>query len=67
MEEFEIVLNEDRETVNKIVYLLNKNEGYCPCSVSKNENTQCKCKEFRESKEEGYCHCKLYYKRKLNK
>lgn len=37
-----------------------KNGGYCPCSLIKNEDTKCMCKEFRESTELGECHCGLY-------
>jgi hypothetical protein len=37
------------------------NDGYCPCRVSKNEDTKCMCKEFREQ-ESGVCHCGLYEK-----
>lgn len=40
------------------------NDGYCLCRVSKNSDTKCMCKEFRESTEGGYCHCELYYKTK---
>ena len=36
---------------------------YCPCSLVRDENTVCMCKEFREM-EEGTCHCQLYVKTK---
>lgn len=32
---------------------------YCPCSLIRDEDTVCMCKEFREM-EEGTCHCQLY-------
>lgn len=42
---------------------LKENDGYCPCSIIRNEDTKCMCKEFRESKIlAGTCHCGLYYK-----
>lgn len=36
---------------------------YCPCSLVRDEDTVCMCKEFREM-EEGICHCQLYIKTK---
>lgn len=36
---------------------------YCPCSILKNADTKCMCKEFREM-DEGMCHCGLYIKTK---
>lgn len=36
---------------------------YCPCSLIRDEDTVCMCKEFREM-EEGTCHCQLYVKTK---
>lgn len=34
---------------------------YCPCSLVRDDDTVCMCKEFREM-EEGMCHCQLYIK-----
>lgn len=36
---------------------------YCPCSLVREDDTVCMCKEFREM-EEGTCHCQLYVKTK---
>lgn len=36
---------------------------YCPCSLVRDDDTVCMCKEFREM-EEGICHCQLYIKTK---
>ena len=36
---------------------------YCPCSLVRDEDTVCMCKEFREM-EEGTFHCQLYVKTK---
>lgn len=50
-------------TVNHdVAALVQQNEGYCPCSVFKNPDTKCICKEFREQKEPGLCHCGRYEK-----
>lgn len=37
--------------------LVEKNGGYCPCAIVKNEDTKCMCKEFKEQKTAGVCHC----------
>lgn len=41
-----------------------ENQGYCPCAVFKNDDTECMCKEFREQETPGTCHCGLYEKYK---
>lgn len=56
-----ITYNQDKQIVDKILDTLDKNNGYCPCKLEKNNDTKCMCKEFREQKE-GYCHCGLYIK-----
>ena len=56
-----IAYNQDKQIVDKILDALDKNNGYCPCKLEKNNDTKCMCKEFREKKE-GYCHCGLYIK-----
>lgn len=56
-----ISLNPDKEYVKEIKDQLKANSGYCPCSLVKNADTKCMCKEFREM-DEGMCHCGLYIK-----
>ena len=56
-----ITYNQNKQIVDKILDALDKNNGYCPCKLEKNNDTKCMCKEFREQKE-GYCHCGLYIK-----
>lgn len=46
----------------QIKELVEKNNGYCPCTVLKNEDTKCMCKEFREQTESGVCHCGRFLK-----
>ena len=58
----EIHVNPDKDYVKEIRDKLKANGGYCPCRLSKNEDTKCICKEFREQEEDGYCHCGLYFK-----
>jgi len=38
------------------------NDGYCPCMVSRNADTKCMCREFREQEEPGPCHCGRFEK-----
>ena len=40
---------------------LKDNDGYCPCAISRNEDTKCMCRDFREMRE-GTCPCGLYRK-----
>ena len=58
-----IKLNPNKDIVRKIKEKIKENNGYCPCTLNKNEDTKCICKKFKEQ-EEGYCHCGLYFKRK---
>lgn len=61
-----IKLNENKDVVKMLKDKMKENGGYCPCRLTKNEDTKCICKEFREQIDdpnfEGYCHCMLYYK-----
>jgi ferredoxin-thioredoxin reductase catalytic subunit len=52
---------DDKELVEAIRQQLKENGGYCPCRISKTDDTKCMCKEFREQ-EIGICHCGLYEK-----
>lgn len=56
-----IIKNPDTEYVAEMKKKLKENSGYCPCSILRNADTKCMCKEFREQKE-GMCHCGLYIK-----
>lgn len=58
-----IRMTDNLELAEEIRLQLKANDGYCPCSVLKNKDTKCLCKEFREM-EEGTCHCGLYVKTK---
>ena len=56
-----ININPDKEFVNDMRKALKENNGFCPCSLERNEDTKCMCKEFREMAS-GTCHCGLYTK-----
>lgn len=51
---------------NDICEALEKNNGYCPCSIKKNKTTKCMCLDFRLKLDDpdwyGKCHCGLYEK-----
>ena len=51
-----------REVEPSIKVLVDRNEGYCPCAVIKNQDTKCVCKQFREQTVPGLCHCGRYEK-----
>ena len=61
-------LNHDRAVVEKLLAVLEKKGGYCPCRLKKIPENMCICEEFRQQiadpEFEGYCHCQLYYKEK---
>lgn len=59
------MINRDKEVVKDIKELINKNGGFCPCKIEKNEDTKCICKEFIEQEHTGYCNCGLYYKEEV--
>ena len=63
-----IRLNPDKNIVKTVKDGLKAKDGYYPCSVGKDPDNKCMCKEFREQIAdpdfEGYCHCMLYYKEK---
>lgn len=56
-----ITVNTDKELVAIIREKLKANDGYCPCRLTKSDDTKCICKEFLEQ-EDGMCHCGLYIK-----
>lgn len=56
-----IKLNPDKDHVRSIKERLEANGGYCPCTLVKNEDAKCMCKEFREL-DNGMCHCGLFIK-----
>lgn len=50
-------LTDDKKIIGLILTGLKKKNGYCPCSLIKDKDHLCPCKEYRET---GNCHCKLY-------
>lgn len=58
-----IIQNPDDEYVKEMRKSLKDNDNYCPCSLLRNKDTKCMCKEFRDQvdrNEPGFCHCGLY-------
>lgn len=56
-----VKLTENRELEETIKQKLKENEGYCPCSLIKDESSKCMCKNVKEQKS-GECHCELNVK-----
>ena len=56
-----IKTNPNREIVDSVRAALKENGGYCPCSLVKDEDHKCMCKDFIE---QGLrpCHWELYVK-----
>ena len=57
-----IKFSDNKELVSEIKQKLKESGGYCPCRLTKNDDTKCPCKEFREQTEVGECHCGLLQK-----
>lgn len=58
-----IIKNPNKEKYDEVTKAVEKNDGYCPCLIAKNEDTKCICKDFRISVENGYigrCRCGRY-------
>lgn len=58
-----VVTNQDKDFVKEFREKLKENDGFCPCSLVKNEDTKCMCKSFREQIANGVigeCCCGLY-------
>ena len=62
MNKLKIFKNPNKERYEEIDKAVKDNNGYCPCSIIKNQDTRCPCKEFREQDCEGECHCGKYVK-----
>lgn len=59
----EIKINPNQEETKSILEKIKANNGYCICSLVKNAETRCMCKDFLEQQQDGWCHCGLYYKK----
>lgn len=57
-----IVVTEDKEHAASIIEGLKRKGGHCPCMLEKNEDTKCRCKEFREMPAPCTCLCGLFKK-----
>lgn len=58
-----VIQNPDKETARLVLQKIKENNGYCPCSLLKTDETKCMCKDFRDRisrGEVGECHCGLY-------
>ena len=59
---FDIKQNPNEEELKEIIEAVDANEGYCPCALTKEDDTKCMCKVFRDSQDTDFCHCGRFYK-----
>lgn len=53
-----MVLNPDKEIVDRIINRIYLNNGNCPCQVAEvGKDTKCPCPDFLEHRK---CHCSLF-------
>ena len=57
-----ITKNPDNDFIKEVRKQIKDNNGYCPCSLIKDEDHRCMCKEFRDMQRSGMCTCGLYVK-----
>lgn len=57
-----IIENPDTEFAKEIRRELKGNNGFCPSAMSRDKDTKCMCRDFREQTEAGPCNCGLYIK-----
>ena len=62
MKEFDIYTNPNEEELKEVIEAVDANEGYCPCALTKEDDTKCMCKIFRDEVNTDYCHCGRFYK-----
>lgn len=62
MNNFQYFQNPDFIFRKKIEEAIKENGGYCCCSLFKDEDSKCMCKDFIEQEKSGFCHCGRYYK-----
>jgi hypothetical protein len=60
-----IIHNHDTYLYNDINQRVKLNDCYCICSILKNKDTRCTCKEFKEMKLIGACNCGRFLKYKI--
>ena len=62
VDKFIIKKNPNKEDYDEISEAVAANEGYCPCALTKDADTKCMCKDFRDSEDTDFCHCGRFYK-----
>ena len=61
-----IIPNPDKEIYQSVTKAVKDNDNYCPCELTKSDDTKCICKSFREQGGEGECHCGRFVKVNTN-
>lgn len=57
-----IYQNPNEEELKEIIEAVEANEGYCPCALTKDDDTKCMCHIFRINDDVDFCHCGRFYK-----
>lgn len=53
-----MILNPNKEIVDKVINRIYMNDGNCPCQVSTvDKDTRCPCSDFTNN---NNCHCSLF-------
>ena len=73
MNNFKILITDDKDLLQMIDDSLKKRKGICPCAVLSEDATPeeikkytCMCEPFRMQNIEGPCHCGKYIKKILD-
>ena len=61
-----IIPNPDKKIYQSVTKAVKDNDNYCPCELTKSDDTKCICKSFREQGREGECHCGRFLKVNTN-
>ena len=60
--DFLINPNPESAIFKEVSDVIRKNGNYCCCAITKEPDTMCMCKDFREQQESGFCHCNRFFK-----
>ena len=60
--EYIVKPNPEAEIYKEVTEAVRANGNYCCCAITKEPDTMCMCKEFRDQEESGFCHCNRFFK-----
>lgn len=56
---FKLIKNDDSRYVKDLKKRIKANNGFCPSQMTRDKDTKCPCKAYRE---QGECYCGMYIK-----